>query len=54
MKKILSFILLCAAIAFTSCQKSATFSNLTANGSTTETTTTLTLTFDKVIKELSA
>lgn len=52
MKKIRSFILLCVAVILASCQKSVTFSNLTANGSTTETTTTLT--FDKAIEELSA
>ena len=62
MKKIFSLLLLCATAVFASCGKddpstepvAAVFRSLTANGSATETTTTLTLTFDKVIDALTA
>ena len=62
MKKIFSLLLLCAAVVLASCQKddpttdpvAVAFSTLTANGSDTETTSALTLTFDKVIEGLAA
>ena len=61
-KKIFSMLLFCVAVVLTSCDKDnsepdpigVAFSNLTANGSTTETTTVLTLTFDKAIEGLTA
>lgn len=57
-----SLLLLCATAVLASCGKddpftepvAAVFRSLTANGSATETTTTLTLTFDKVIDALTA
>lgn len=60
MKKIFSLMLLCAAVVFSSCNNEddplipVAFSNLTANGSPTEMTTALTLTFSQAIPELSA
>ena len=54
-------LLLCVVVVLASCSEDETtpelnvaFSNLTANGSTTETTTALTLTFDKAIEGLTA
>lgn len=60
MKKLFAMLLLSAAIVLASCSKddptpdlvSVAFSALTANGSATESSTTLTLTFDKAIEGL--
>lgn len=60
-KKLFSILLLCVVVMLASCKKdtptglvTTAFSTLTANGSATETTTALTLTFDKAIEGLAA